>query len=190
MPTPPVTIVSGLPRSGTSMMMQMIDAGGIPALTDRVRQSDADNPRGYFEYEPVKRTRQDPSWLAEAPGHVVKMVHLLLLDLPGGYDYRVVMMRRPVEEVSASQRAMLERQGRPGAKLAPEALGRVFADQMARVQQALAARPNVAVLDVHYGEVVADPATQAARLSDFLGGLDTAAMAAAVDPSLYRQKKP
>ena len=103
-----VTIVSGLPRSGTSMMMQAIAAGGIPALTDGFRAADVDNPRGYYEFEPVKKTREDASWLDRAGGKVVKMVYRLLYDLPAeGYEYRVVFMRRDIREVLASQKKML-----------------------------------------------------------------------------------
>src|SRR5271157_5533474 len=106
--SPPITIVSGLPRSGTSLMMQILAAGGMPILTDGVRQPDAENPRGYFEFEPVKRTREDPGWLSAAQGKAVKMVHLLLLDLPDLFTYRVILMRRPMAEILASQRIMLQ----------------------------------------------------------------------------------
>src|SRR5262245_41311102 len=106
-----VTVVSGLPRSGTSLMMQMLAAGGMAVLTDELRGPDPDNPRGYYEFEPVKRTRHDPSWLVGAPGKAVKLVHLLLYDLPAEYSYRVIFMKRRLSEVLASQRAMLDRQG-------------------------------------------------------------------------------
>ena len=102
-----LTIVSGLPRSGTSLMMQMLQAGGLPAFTDRVRSADESNPRGYFEFEPVKRLRTDRSWLPQARGHAIKIIHLLLRELPldGSLVYRIVFMQRPLEEVLASQRA-------------------------------------------------------------------------------------
>ena len=118
-----IVIVSGLPRSGTSMMMQMIEAGGISALTDSVRTADADNPRGYFEFELVKKIQQDSSWLEQARGKVVKMVHLLLLNLPAGYQYRIVLMVRDHRQVLASQAAMLKRQGKIGANLSDEPTG-------------------------------------------------------------------
>jgi hypothetical protein len=118
-----ITIVSGLPRTGTSLMMQMIHAGGIPALTDKVRASDEDNPKGYFELEAVKRTKKDDSWLAEAAGRVVKMVHLLLYDLPVNHQYRVVFMRRELREVVRSQ-------GVNGIKHAL-----IFADDVARAPE-------------------------------------------------------
>ena len=104
-----VTLVSGLPRSGTSMMMQMLHAGGIPAVTDNIRLADKDNERGYYELEAVKRTKDDASWLRDAPGKAVKVIYLLLYDLPTDYTYRVIFMNRNLDEVLASQRAMLER---------------------------------------------------------------------------------
>jgi hypothetical protein len=98
-----VTIVSGLPRSGTSLMMQMLAAGGIPALTDNLRPADESNPRGYFEFEPVKRLRSDRSWLDQARGHAVKIIHVLVRELPadGRFHYRLVLMKRPIEEILA-----------------------------------------------------------------------------------------
>ena len=116
-PLPFITIVSGLPRSGTSMMMQVIEAGGIPALTDNPRARDEDNPQGYYEFEPVKQTRDDPSWVPGARGKVVKMVYRLLYDLPGDQDYRVIFMRRNIDEVLTSQKKMLQRSGKPGQPL-------------------------------------------------------------------------
>ena len=106
---PFTTVVSGLPRSGTSLMMQMLAAGGIPLLTDGVRTPDLDNPRGYFEFEPVKQTRQDPSWIPTAVGKAVKMVTVLLRDLPPEFDYRVILICRDLDETVASQKAMLHR---------------------------------------------------------------------------------
>lgn len=185
-----VVVVSGLPRSGTSMMMRMIVAGGVEALTDGVREADADNPHGYFEYEPVKRTKHDPSWVAGARGKVVKLVHVLLTDLPEGHEYRVVLMRRDLDEVIASQRKMLERQGKPGAQMPAAALRRVFAEQMQRVEAWLDARPHFRRIDVDYGEVIRSPREQAERVAAFLGVPGEAGrMAAAVDASLYRNRR-
>ena len=183
-----ITIVSGLPRSGTSLMMQMLEAGGLPPLTDGERTADDDNPRGYYEYEAVKSTRQDPSWLAAAPGHVVKMVHVLLQDLPPQYAYRVVFMTRALAEVVRSQRVMLERAGR-APKLPDEQLRAVYASQYAKMQQWLSKQPNFDVLWVDYNALIADPAPAVAAVGAFLGGeLDEAAMRAVIDPDLYRQR--
>jgi LPS sulfotransferase NodH len=186
-----VTIVSGLPRSGTSLMMQMLSAGGIPALTDQVRAADEDNPRGYLEFERVKQIRQDKSWLNDATGKVVKMVHLLLYDLPQDRPYRVVFMRRNLDEVLASQRKMLARQGKAGAQIPEDQLRKVFEDQVQRVTSWIKSQPNMKSIEVTYHELIADPRGHAARLNDFLGGeLNLDAMVAAVDPNLYRNRKP
>jgi hypothetical protein len=183
-----VTVVSGLPRSGTSMMMQILVAGGMPALFDAARPADEDNPRGYYELDAVKHTRRDPSWLLQAPGKAVKMVHLLLYDLPADRAYRVLLMQRDLREVVASQRAMLRRRGQPGAALSDEQLRATFAAQMQQVEAWLARQAHMRSLPVPYAEVVAKPAAWAARIAAHLGGgLDTAAMAGAVVGSLYRQ---
>jgi len=185
-----IVIVSGLPRSGTSMMMQMIEAGGIPALTDSVRTADADNPRGYFEFELVKKIQQDSSWLEQARGKVVKMVHLLLPNLPEGYRYRIVLMVRDHRQVLASQTAMLKRQGKIGANLAPEALAKVFDQQLQRVVHSVTQQKNCTVLRVHYAHVIMNPREQADRITNFLGGnLALNAMASVVDSTLYRQRQ-
>ena len=169
--------------------MQVLQAGGLSLLTDAARAADDDNPRGYFELEAVKRTKQDPSWLSQAGGKAVKMVHLLLPNLPADYDYRVILMRRDLTEVLASQRKMLERHGRRGASMPDEQLARLFKDQLTRVTGWLASQPNFAVLEVSYNELVADPASIAAAVNAFLSeSLDEQRMAAAVDRSLYRNR--
>lgn len=190
MPSPqPVTVVSGLPRSGTSLAMQVIHAGGIPALTDGQRTSDDSNPRGYFELERVKQLRQDKSWLDDAAGKVVKVIHLLLAELPDDRPYRVVLMQRDLREVVQSQAAMLARTGRAGGQLPPERLIAVYEQQLKTVEQWLAARPNFGVLRVQYAQLVSAPAAVVPVMNAFLGGmLDEARMRAAVDPGLYRNK--
>ncbi len=184
-----ITIVSGLPRSGTSMMMRMIEAGGIPALTDEVRKADEDNPRGYYEFEPVKRTREDPSWVPSAKGRVVKMVHMLLPDLPTGQEYRIVLMLRDLDEVIASQAKMLARSGKKSAPA--EMLKRVYTTQLDGVRAWAGKAPGVRVLEVSYNHMLAEPSREAARVAEFLGLASAApAMAASVEPSLYRNRKP
>jgi len=184
-----ITIVSGLPRSGTSMMMQMISAGGIPALTDHVRKADEDNPKGYYEFEAVKRTRKDASWLAQAPGKVVKMVHVLLLDLPLNREYRVVFMRRNLDEVIRSQNIMLQRLGKQGGDADPEKLRQAFETQLRQVDRWMEDHANFKVLDVNYNEITQEAGPSVAALNGFLGGdLDTEAMHRVVDPSLYRNR--
>ena len=194
-PLPWITVVSGLPRSGTSLMMQALAAGGLPPLTDAQRAADPSNPRGYLELEAVKRLKTDRSWLPQARGKAVKIIHLLLPELAAAADageqYRIVMMRRPVEEVVASQRAMLARQGKAAAAVPDAQLGKLFVDQLERAERLLASRPGFRVCTVHYPALVADAATEVARVNAFLGGgLDEAEMARAVDPSLYRERRP
>ena len=185
----PVTIVSGLPRSGTSLMMQMLEAGGLPALTDGVREADDDNPKGYYELEAVKRTATDDSWLDEAGGCVVKVVHALLRVLPEGRDYRVVLMRRDLDEILSSQSVMLDRLCRSGAAAAQKEIRRAYEEDLLATQRWVESQPNVRCLEVWYRDVIDDPAAQASRVREFLGdALDEPAMAAAVDRSLYRQK--
>lgn len=186
---PFVTVVSGAPRSGTSMMMRMLAAGGLPPLTDGVRAPDRDNPHGYFEFEPVKRTREDPSWVGSAVGRAVKMVHLLLRDLPPGRSYRVLLMRRRLDEMVASQRRMLERLGRDPGALSDQRRAEIFAAQLDETERWLAAQPDFRVLRVDYNALVEDPPPHLARIDEFLGGgLDARAMAAVVDPELYRNR--
>jgi hypothetical protein len=191
-PVPWITLVSGLPRSGTSLMMQALAAGGLPPLTDDQRAPDASNPRGYLEFEAVKRLKADRSWLPQARGRAVKIIHLLLPELADALadlEFRVVLMRRPMPEILASQKTMLARQGRPGAALDDARLGALFADQMMRVESWMAQRPQFRVCSVDYPELVANPREQAARVNAFLDGtLDEAAMARAVDPALYRER--
>jgi hypothetical protein len=189
--SPFITVVSGLPRSGTSVMMQMIHAGGMPALTDAVRQADEDNPRGYFEFERVKQLKTDTAWLADAGGKVVKMVHLLLLDLPATHRYRVVFMRRDLDEVLASQKKMLDRHGRAGGQLPAAQMKSLFQQQVDKVLAWAKQQPHVELIEVRYADLIADPAREAGRLNSFLGGaLDEAKMAQAVDPTLYRNRGP
>jgi hypothetical protein len=188
----PIVIVSGLPRSGTSLMMQMLAAGGIPPLTDQERQPDEDNPHGYYELERVKQApKGDLGWLAEAEGKAVKVIGALLPYLPPTYHYRVVFMQRDMAEVLASQRRMLIRRDRDPNAVSDADMARVFRSHLAQVDTWMASQPNIARLDVNYRELMERPADLAARINEFLGGhLDTARMLEAVDPSLYRQGRP
>ena len=186
-----VTIVSGLPRSGTSLMMQMLAAGGLAPLTDGVRAADPDNPRGYLEYEPVKKLKEDAGWVAAARGKALKAVHVHLYDLPRESASRVIFMQRRLEEVVASQRAMLARAGKTGAKLPDAQLVKIFERDVEKVLAFLAANQDrFAALRVRFDELVKEPARAAAEVNRFLGGgLDEAAMSRAVDPALHRQKR-
>lgn len=184
-----ITIVSGLPRSGTSMMMRMLEAGGMPVITDNLRTADDDNPRGYFEFEPAKKTKDDPSWLNAAEGKAVKMVYKLLYDLPDRLGYRVLIMRRRMQEVLASQRKMLDRLGKPTGTIPDVKIGELFDRQMQAFDTWVKQQPNFATLDVDYNQTVADPAPLIEKINTFLGGgLDTEAMRKVVEPKLYRNR--
>ena len=188
-----ITLVTGLPRSGTSMMMRILEAGGIPPLTDNLRAADCDNPNGYYEFEPVKRTREDPSWLARAEGRAVKLVYLLLRDLPQDRPYRVVFMQRALKEVVASQARMLARLGRdPGGPADPRALVAAFAAETAAIKAWLKERPAFRVHAVNYNRLLAAPRETLDALRAFVADplLDLDAMRAVVDPALYRQRAP
>lgn len=183
-----ITIVSGLPRSGTSLMMQMIDQGGIEAVTDNIRTPDRDNPRGYYEFEIVKKIKEDVSWLPETRGKVFKMVSQLLYDLPADESYRIVFMRRDFDEMLLSQEKMLARLGRPAAPR--DEIKGAFTRHLEQLFAWLGKQSNMKVLEVHYQDVVADPTEQARKVAAFLDGrVDAEKMAAAVDPSLYRNRK-
>lgn len=183
-----IIIVSGLPRSGTSLMMQMFAAAGVEPVTDRCRAADADNPRGYFELEAVKRLKQESAWLADARGKAVKVVSQLLFDLPATERYRIVFMERDLDEVLASQETMLARLGRPAAPR--ERMRAAFQAHLRQVNAWLEQQPHIALLRVPYPALITDPQHMAREISQFLGGtVDASAMAAAIDPSLYRNRK-
>jgi len=185
---PFVTVVSGVPRSGTSLMMSMLEAGGMEAMKDDRRRPDEDNPGGYYEYEAVKRLKQDAGWVAGAVGKAVKVVHVHVRDLPReGLAYRVVLMKRDLGEVLRSQKKMLARRGQPGGKLADERTAALYAKQVADLEAWMAAEPAFSFLAADYNALLRDPGPVIASVNRFLGGvLDEAAMAARVDPGLYR----
>jgi hypothetical protein len=186
----PIVVVSGLPRSGTSMLMKMLEAGGLPVLTDGLRAADEDNPKGYYEVERIKGLAHDAdkSWLAEARGKVIKVISYLLKSLPPRFNYRVVFIRREMEEILASQRKMLARRGET-EDTPPERMRALFEDDLWRAGYQLKRRPEFETIELHYSAVLARPLEEARRLAEFLGGgLDVEAMAAAVDPQLYRNR--
>lgn len=184
-----ITIVSGLPRSGTSLMMQMLVAGGMSALSDGERKADPDNPRGYLEWERIKQLPNDPARIAEAEGKVVKVISRLLLSLPSGYEYRVIFMQRPMAEVLASQDAMMRRRGtfKEGANAG--IMAAAFEKHLREVSAWLDSRPNVKALRVPYLDVLNRPKEVASAVAEFLTiPLDAEAMAQQVDTSLYRNR--
>jgi hypothetical protein len=186
----PIVVVSGLPRSGTSMAMKMLEAGGMATVADHVRSADEDNPKGYFEDERVKdlAAMEDKTWLRAARGKVIKVVSSLLTHLPPDNDYKVVFMRRNLHEVLASQAKMLERRGEDSHTGDDELLA-MYRAHLDKVEFQLRFRAHFEALYVNYTDVLADPAAEARRIADFVGGgLDVARMTGAVDGSLYRNR--
>jgi hypothetical protein len=188
----PVVIVSGLPRSGTSMMMKMLEAGGVPIMTDAIRTADVDNPKGYYEYERVKELEKetDKSYVRDGRGKALKVISFLLKELPDENFYRVVFMRRDLDEVIASQNKMLDRrkeQAIDDGKVMAEA----YRNHLAAVRILVRKRPNFEMLDVRYDQAVKSPKDAVRAVNAFLGGkLDEAAMTAAIDAELYRNRRP
>jgi len=208
---PVIVVVSGLPRSGTSLLMQMLEAAGWPLLVDGGRAPDADNPNGYFEFDPVKRLSRDASFLAQAEGRAVKIVAPLLRHLPDDYAYQVVFVERALDEVLASQAVMLRRQGAGPVAADDPALRRAFESSLIRAREWIDAAPDRKACFVSHAETLRDPEATARRVGDFLGGIAPCAgsaapalrawadrwasdeaqlvgrMAAVVDTSLHRQ---
>jgi Sulfotransferase domain len=183
-----ILIVSGLPRSGTSLMMQMLENGGMEVVTDRIRSADTDNPRGYYEFEQVKTIQRDASWLPAMRGKAFKMVSQLLYDLPASETYRILFMERDLEETLLSQEKMLTRLGRTAAPR--EQMKQAYALHLERLHEWLSLQGNLAVLRIRYNNLVERPREQAERVAEFIGGkLDVEAMVKTVDLSLYRNRK-
>ena len=175
------------------MMMQMLVQGGLAALIDEIRTADEDNPRGYYELERVKQTKADPSWLDEARGKVVKLISRLLLELPEpGPDrprYKIIFMRRDLDEVLRSQTKMLTRRDEDSSQ-DPAEMKELFVTHLEEIEAWLRGRDDIDVLYVSYNRMLADPAKGATRVHRFLGEtLDLNAMQASVDPGLYRNRK-
>lgn len=184
-----ITIVSGLPRSGTSLMMQMLVAGGMQPLSDGERKADGDNPRGYLEWERIKQLPTDPGCIAEAEGKVVKVISRLLLALPPRHEYRVVFMQRPLPEVLASQDAMMRRRGTYKEGADPAVIAAAFEKHLKEVYAWLENKPYVRSLLVPYREVLQSPKQISERVIEFIGlPLDLEAMCTPVDNSLYRNR--
>jgi hypothetical protein len=186
-----ITIVSGLPRSGTSLMMQMLAAGGLPVLTDGERQADADNPRGYFEWERIKLLPQQPDCIAEAESKVVKVISQLLFALPAGREYRIIFMQRPLSEVVASQAEMIRRRATTGAVLPPAALIAGLGAHLNQVNAWLKNKASISVHRVEHHDVLRKPLSVSESIQQFLNfPLDVVAMSQQIDTSLYRQRNP
>lgn len=184
-----ITVVSGLPRSGTSLMMQMLAAGGLPVLTDGLRPADENNPKGYFEWEPAKALKQNPGAIADAEGKVVKIISALLAHLPATHEYRVLFMMRPLDEVIASQNRMLERMGKPVPRTPSDAVIAAFQKHLKEVEGWLAGKSHLKVMRVNHADVLAQPRESARSIAEFVGApLSVEPMTAQVERSLYRER--
>lgn len=183
-----ITVVSGIPRSGTSMMMRMLECGGLPVLTDGVRGADDDNPRGYYEFEPVKRLQKDASWLAAARGQAIKIIYVFLSQLPDNYRYKVIFLRRSLDDVIASQKLMLERR-KEADSLSDSQLLELYNTQLQRLYTWLKHKDNFEVLYLNYEEIVGDPRNTVLDIARFLAlPLNADAMAQCIEPALHRNR--
>jgi hypothetical protein len=186
-----IVVISGLPRSGTSMMMKMLEAGGLSAMTDSLREADVDNPKGYYEFERVKQLdKGDTAWVPDARGKVVKVISALLKYLPADEQYKVIFIRRNMSEILASQRKMLVNRGEDPDKMDDAQMAMLFEKHVQQIEAWLADQPNFDVLYVHYSDILSDPVSAAQSLGDFLGDrVDAEKMVEVVDPELYRNRQ-
>ncbi|GAB4155849.1 MAG: hypothetical protein Fur0021_23660 [Candidatus Promineifilaceae bacterium] len=163
----------------------------MPVLTDEIREPDPDNPKGYYEFERVKQLdKGDKEWVAEARGKVVKVISALLKHLPDNYQYKVIFMRRAIEETLRSQKKMMVRRGTDSDKVNDAQMAALFQAHLKQVEAWLAKQPNVDVLYISYNEMLTDPTEQAEAVNEFLHGtLDIEKMVGVVDPKLYRNRQ-
>lgn len=186
-------LASGLPRSGTSLMMQMLEAGGMKILTDEKRGADEDNPKGYYEWEPIKQIDTIPELLDAQglDGRAIKCISMLLQKMPPKHNYKVIFMMRPIEELVQSQRKMIDRLVTQGPEADTEQLYRALTAHSNQTRNWLKSAPHMEFIEVDYPTLVKDPAPQISRVVEFLGAErlpKCAAMAEVVDPSLHRKK--
>jgi len=186
-----IIIVSGLPRSGTSMMMKMLEAGEQPIMTDNLREADANNPNGYYEFERVKELPNgDYGWLPEAGGKVVKIVTGLIMSLPADYKYKVIFMQRAMKEVLSSQKKMLGRLGKEDDKVEDDKMKKIYQEHLKQVNSWISKQPNIEVLYVNYNTMLGNPIESLQKVNEFLGGeMDVNVMANVVNKELYRERK-
>lgn len=186
----PIVVISGLPRSGTSMAMKMVEAAGIEIVQDGIRTADTDNPKGYYELEQVKDLDKpgNKAWLKAHRGKAIKVISFLLRDLPYDNDYRIIFMHRTMEEILASQQKMLSRRGEENES-SDDRMTAVYEDHLVKVRNLIRARDNFECLEIHYSDVLADSRKEARRIAEFLEMPEKAeAMAEQVDQALYRNR--
>ena len=186
-----IIVVSGLPRSGTSMMMKMLEATGFNILTDNFRTADENNPGGYYEFERVKKLKEgDFDWLPLASGKVVKIISALLEFLPNRYQYKIIFMSRDMDEILASQKRMMVRNGKPDDQISDEKLAEVYEKHLKKVAAWLERQPNMSILYVSYNHILQNPQPSLSQINQFLGGnLNVKAMLQEIDHKLYRERR-
>jgi hypothetical protein len=184
-----IIVVSGLPRSGTSMMMKMLNAAGIEPVTDNIRTADEDNPKGYYELEKVKQLDKDNSWVSDCKGKVIKVISMLLKPLPSDQHYKIIFMRRKMQEILDSQKQMLIRRNQPNP-VPDEKMAEMFNKHLKDVEAFIEKQANMECLYISYNDVLENPAANVEKINDFLGGaLTTSAMLEVVDTALHRQRR-
>jgi len=183
-----IIVVSGLPRSGTSMMMRILEKGGVSVLTDNIRKADKDNLKGYYEFEKVKQLEEDTSWLNSAEDKAVKIISALLKHLSSEHKYKVIFMERDIDEILASQKKMMERRGKEEDKIPNEMMARLFEKHLKEIKEWLSDN-SIETLYVNYNDVLDEPLPHLRKINEFLSkDLDIENMVGVVDPDLYRQR--
>jgi adenylate kinase len=184
-----IIVVSGLPRSGTSMMMKMLEEGGIPILTDAIRRADDDNPNGYYEFEFVKKLPEGQNkWLADANHKAVKIISALLEHLPASYRYKIIFMEREPREILASQQKMLANRNEKSSVDDAE-MQEQFQKHLAAIKYWLARRPNMDVMYVDYNKMIVSPENYCQDIADFIAiPIDVSKMLAVPNERLYRNR--
>jgi hypothetical protein len=186
----PVIVVSGVPRSGTSLVMQMLAAGGVDIATDNIRKADRDNPKGYFEVEKVKKLKDDASWLKDIRGKAIKIVSPLLYHIPPILRYKVIFVKRNMQEILDSQNKMYQRLQKSTPDIKDSVLAEKFNLHLQKIRDWIRKKNNIECLYLHYREIVSDPLAKAQKIQEFLQlPLDIEAMSSVVDASLYRNRR-
>jgi len=187
---PAIILVSGLPRSGTSMMMQMLEAGGIELIVDHIRKADEDNPKGYYEFEKTKQLDKDSPWLENASGKAVKVISMLLYELPMDKKYKIIFMKRKMDEVLASQNKMLKRRGQPADSVDDQVMTEKFNKHLKKISKWLNKQKTMEIIFISYNDVISSPMKQSKKINRFLENmLKIDKMVNVVDNFLYRQRK-
>jgi hypothetical protein len=186
----PIIVVSGLPRSGTSMMMQMLKVSGVDLVMDDTRKPDLYNTRGYYEYEKVKEIKKDTSWLDGIQGKAVKIISQLLYHLPESHQYKIIFMQRNMEEIISSQNKMLSSRGRGSDVINDTIMAEKFERHLEKIRKWIVNQGNIECLYIHYNNIIEDPIKTITKLNDFFDNqINIRPMLKVIDKSLYRIRK-